>query len=188
MTLSPVFQRFASKLAAVSLLAGLVWLMAGGIVLPLTSRLAEAREQIGQERQLLGRLLDEARALSARAVSPQVSPTGAAFLRGDSSAERFASLQARVEAVAAQSEVRLSSLQPTGELEQAPLRLIGLRVVATGAMEDLQRFLHELESGQPYLFVPSLEATPPAQERDPNGELEMRIVISGAVPTGRASP
>lgn len=188
MTLSPMVRRFASKVAAVSLLAGIIWLIAGGIVLPLMARLADARDQIGQERQLLGRMLDEARAMSLRAASPQTSPASAAFLRGDSSAERFASLQARVEAVAAQSGIRLASLQPTGEQEQAPLRLFGLRVVATGAMEDLQRFLHELESGQPYLFVPSLEASPPAQERDPDGELEMRIAISGGVPAGRPSP
>ena len=184
MTLGGGAARAVSKAAAVALLMAVVGLGAVVVVMPLLTRLADAREQIDQERLLLGRLLDEARTLTSQTTATDVSADEAIFLAGASDAERLASLQARVEAVAGEAQVQLKSLQPTGTQTQGPLEIVGMRVVAGGTIETLQAFLHGLEAGRPGLLVASLDVAPPAQDREATGELDMRLSISGAVPSG----
>jgi hypothetical protein len=174
--------RILSKAAAVSLLLGGIWLGAALFVLPLVTRLSDAREQIGQERVLLGRLLEEARRLTSRTSAQTEDGDTSLFLPAGSDAEKISALQARIEQVAADTQVQLKSLQPTGEQTQGSLQIVGLRAVAGGSIESLQAFLHAMEAGRPGLIVTTLDMAPPAQERETNGELDMRFSVSGAVP------
>ncbi len=96
-------ERGVSKVAAVGLLLGVIWFIGAILVEPLTARLSDAQDQIAQERQLLGRLLAEARGLSAR---PAEDASGEpALLPGETEAEKIAALQSRVETVAASAGV-----------------------------------------------------------------------------------
>lgn len=172
-------ERGVSKAAAVGLLLGVIWFIGAILVEPLTTRLSDAQDQIAQERQLLGRLLTEARGLSAR---PAADASGEpALLPGDTEAEMIAALQSRVETVAASAGVLLSSVQPTAERSQGRLRLIGLRAIASGSIEDVQRFFHAIEHGRPALIIESLDMAPTARGPEVNGELDLRISIMGAV-------
>jgi hypothetical protein len=179
MTAFVALERSVSKAAAVGLLLGVIWFIGAILVEPLTARLSDAEDQIAQERLLLGRLLMEARGLSAR---PAEDASGEpALLPGDTEAEKIAGLQSRVETVAASAGVLLSSVQPMAERSEGRLRLIGLRAIASGSIDDVQQFFHEIELGRPVLIIQSLDITPTARGPEVNGLLDMRISIMGAV-------
>lgn len=170
-------ERGVSKVAAVAMLLGLIWFIGAEIVQPLIVRLADAQDQIAQERQLLGHVLAEVRGLSARpAEDASGEPT---LLAGDTEAEKISALQSRVETIAANTGVLLSSVQPTAERTQGRLRLIGLRAIASGSIEDVQQFFHAIESGRPALIIQSLDMAPTARA-ETNGVLDIRISIMGA--------
>jgi hypothetical protein len=182
MTFAGPAGRILSKAAAVVLLLGGIWLGAALFVMPLVTRLSDAREQIGQERVLLGRLLEEARRLTSQTSAQSEGADTSLFLPAGSDAEKLSALQARIEQVAAETQVQLKSLQPTGEQTQGSLQIMGIRAVAGGSIDSLQAFLHALEAGRPGLIITTLDMAPPAQERDTNGELDMRFSVYGAVP------
>lgn len=186
MTLNPALERMVSKTVAAGLLLAAIWFVSAAVVAPLISRLGDAQDQIAQERQLLGRLLEEARTISARPASQDSGEPG--FLAGETDAEKISALQSRVEAVAAATGVRLSSLQPMPETSQGPLRLISLRAVAAGSMDQVQRFLHGLEGGPPSLMIQSLDIGPTARTSEPTGELDLRLNIVGVVPGDGVQP
>ena len=183
MSLSSAVERMASKAAALGLLVGLVLLGFAVVVEPLTARRSGALDQIGQERVLLGRLLAEAKTLSARPGVSGAVATEPGFLTGSTDAEKIAALQARVEAVATTSGVSLTSLQPSAERSEGLLRLIGLRAVAAGTMDDVQRFLHGLEEGRPSLTIEAIDLAPSARTAD-SGTLDVRLSIVGVAPAG----
>lgn len=172
--------RIISKAAAVAILLGGVWLGGSVLVWPLVTRLTDARDQIEQERVLLGRLLEEARTLTSQTAAQDQDPDQSLFLPSGSEAEKMAALQTRIEQVAATAQVQLKSLQPSGEQTQGPLQVVGIRAVASGSIDNLQAFLHALESGRPGLIIAALDVAPPVQEREANGALDMRLSVSGA--------
>jgi hypothetical protein len=188
MTPSPRVQRALSKIAAIGILAGLVWIGVSAIIIPLAARLSDAEDDIAQERLLLSRLLDEAHALAEPRAAGDTNLD--AFLAGKTEAERTAALHAHVETLAASSGVRLTSLQPTGQRASAPLNIIGLRAVAAGSTEALQRFLHGLEAGTPAVIIEAIDiASSSLSHDDASGALDMRLTISGAAsPAAEASP
>lgn len=180
--MSTSIRRLLSKASALLILLGMI----GGVVMfviePMTTRLATAREAIGQERKLLAALLDEAR-LQAAARSAKGKGDVSVLLAGDTDAERIAGLQARLEAVAVDAGVRLTSSQPTPERVAAPLRILGIRAQLGGSIEALQLFLHRIEAERPDLLVDSLEIVPSAPSSDGRpDDLEMRLTVAGGTP------
>lgn len=187
MTLSSAVERLASTAAALGLLVGVLLFGFAVIVEPLTARRSGALDQIEQERVLLGRLLAEARALSARSGVTDVGAKESGFLAGSTDAEKIAALQARVEAVATASGVGLTSLQPSAERREGLLRFIGLRAVAAGTMDDVQRFLYGLEDGRPSLTIEAIDLAPSARTVD-SGTLDLRLSIVGVAPAEAVQP
>lgn len=187
MTMSSGMEHVASKAAALGLLAGLLLFGFAVIVEPLTARRADALDQIEQERVLLGRLLAEARVLSAQSGVGELSPTEPGFLNGLTDAEKIAALQARVEAAAAASGVSLTSLQPNAERTEGSLQFIGLRAVAAGSINDVQRFLHALEGGRPSLMIEAIDVGPSARTAE-SGTLDLRLSVVGVAPAGGLQP
>jgi hypothetical protein len=184
MTLDGTSGRIISKTAAVAILLGGIWLGVSVLVWPLVTRYTDARDQIEQERVLLGRLLEEARTLTSQTTAQDADPDQSLLLPPGSEAEKTAALQTRIEQVAAAAQVQLKSLQPSGEQTQGPLQIMGIRAVASGSIDKLQAFLHALEAGRPGLIITSLDVAPPVQERDSNGVLDMRLSVSGAARPG----
>ena len=189
MTGSSVLVRLASKVAAVGLLIVLVWFVAAVAVNPLMDRLSDAQDGIAQERVLLGHLLQAVRAITKNTGQPAPRVETANFLAGETDAEKIAGLQAHIEALAAKSGVRLTSLQPAGERAAPPLRVIGLRTQVGGSIAALQSFLYGLENGRPAVVVEAFDIVPSSLPRDaPGGDLEMRLSVAGVVQIREVRP
>ena len=63
------------------------------------------------------------------------------------------------------------------------LHMLGIEVQMSANIEQLQRILYAVETGKPYLFVETLQVTPPATYAggDPKSEslLEVRVGLAG---------
>ncbi|MBY0226288.1 MAG: type II secretion system protein M [Hyphomicrobium sp.] len=175
-------QRSLSKISAVTLLVASLWLLANAVLLPLLARLADAQDQIVEERRLLGALMREARQLTLTPSTP--ASDGDLLLPTGSDAAVMAALQSRIDSTAAKTSVSLTSVQPRDVQAQGQLQFFALQVAATGSMDALQAFLHAVESGRPALIIRSLDLAPPARMRDAGALLDMRIEVVGAVATG----
>lgn len=169
-----------SRLLALLILAIVVasiYLMA---VRPLTDRIAEAQEEIGQQRLLLGKLLAKAkdRTVGAVAPGPGFAP---GFLDGGTEAARLAALQSYIEAAAENVGVRITSSQATPGRTEDRLAIIGVQVQASGGIAQLQGLLHALETGAPTLIVEQVDLVrSPVAAGEPERDLDLRMVVLGA--------
>jgi general secretion pathway protein M len=81
----------------------------------------------------------------------------------------------------------LRSVQSLPSLAGENLTRIGLRVVMTGTLGPMIHVLHELESGEPYLFVENLQIKSTTRRRRRTqqkavGKLSIRFDVHGYLP------
>jgi hypothetical protein len=179
-------RKFVSKTMALALLATAGLLAYALVVEPLVSRFSDIREQIAEQRQLLGRLTTAAsREGQAREFDSlaKARTGGAIFLTGNSDAVRIAELQSLVGTITEAEGVAIKSTRAVPARERDGLRLLGVEAQMSANIEQLQRILHNLETGRPYLIVDTLQITPPALLSDDNPSagttLEVRLGLLG---------
>lgn len=184
--------RFLSLLGKVTALAMLglalfaVYLI---VAAPVVGRLSGLRERIEEQRSLLGRYLAAA-GMEKEADRIDLQSKSAAgsrvFLPGNSDAVRLAQLQSLASRVAQAEGVTVRSARSLQPRERDGVKFLGIEAQLSCTIEQLQRIVHTLESDQPYLFIDTLQVTPPraAPEQDPMAaaRLDVRIGVLGAVP------
>jgi general secretion pathway protein M len=113
-----------------------------------------------------------------------LSPPGSPFLEGPTVTVASAALLQRVSSAitAAGGSVVSSEVEQGG----APSKDGYLKIIATCEIqqESLQRLLHDLEAGMPFLFLDQVIVQAPAASEE-NGRLSVRLSVSGLWPGGR---
>lgn len=145
----------ASKLMALGLL---LLLIAAAVLVPLEliSRFTDGEDSLLESRKLLGRIEASVREMQARATAEgerQQTPGADLFVGGTSEGVALAALQTRLAAIAAAAGLRLQSAGELPARTEGALRLIGLRIDMTAAIEPLVEVLHRIETTQPIMLV-----------------------------------
>jgi general secretion pathway protein M len=184
-------REIASKLLALSLLG---FVTAAGyyiLVEPFVGQLLSSREQIQEQRQLLARLSTTAQQQSADRDNRPASQAAydALVLVGSSDAIRVATLQSLIGRIAVAEGVDVASTKAMPPREIEGLRLLGVELQLSATIEQLQRILFKLETGQPYLFVDGLRITSPpliaGAEREAQTILSVRLALLGIAASGK---
>lgn len=182
----------ASKVVALTLLIGFVWLALTAVVMPLAAAHAELEDAIATERALLGRLIAAERRLAASAPgsdSNLAANPGPAHLEGESDGIRLAGLQAKLGAMVSAAGLRLDSTQAVQPREEGALRLIGVQTQLAVGLATLQRLLVDIEAAEPPLFVDTVQIStrsgPGEQVQD---LLDVRLIVLGAAPPAKGGP
>jgi hypothetical protein len=171
----------------------LLFLVVAGLamttVVPLTSRVAELREEVEAERIVLGRF---AAVAARRGETAEYERIGRAalesgtYLKGESEALVAAGLQTTLAQLAAAGRVRFASTRALPPRERDTMRLIGVSVQFKAEIDQLRALLFRIESHRPFLFVEGLQVRPvsPFSQSSPelNGLLDVRLDVFGAPP------
>lgn len=149
----------AQRLAALSLLVAALGAGYALVIGPAWDHVSGAREQIEDQRVLLGRLkmvADRgAHAAELQRIADAV-PLSRLVLKGDTEAIQLAGLQAMVGDAAFKQGIRVASARALPASERDGVRLIGLRFDVRGELAALQALLHRIESMEPSLLVDGL--------------------------------
>jgi hypothetical protein len=175
--------RLAGRLAALSLLLGVIAAVAMLAVVPVVSHIRDQQHEITEQRQLLGRL--DAFNATRQSAEAEASRSEAAiksgvFLEGGTDALRTASLQALITEMAGKHGLRLSSSRTLAVEEENGLRFIGVQIELDADLARLQRLVLALEAQRPVLFIRTLQIAPSAVRRPGSDELRVRLGIAGA--------
>lgn len=182
--MSGSFGNIVSKLLALGLLAGVVFAVVAGALLPVAARYQDAEQRLADGRQLLGRYL--ARSVTdveAERDGQRIAPA-TPYLSGDSDALRLASLQAVLSEAAQAQGIRLASSRAMDASDRGGVRLLGVQVQLSTELDQLQKLLYDLEVQRPGLFVEQLHIL-----RGPDGgtvplpSLDVTFVVAGAAPS-----
>ena len=142
----------------------LLFVALGGVyfvaVSPLLGLYAERADVLENRRMLVPRLraaADELPALRARVEQLRAAAgTRKITLDGASDAIAAATLQSRIEELAASAGATIGSTESLPAEARAGYRRIGLRYVLSGSYETLVKFLAKLESATPPLVIDNL--------------------------------
>jgi general secretion pathway protein M len=181
-----------SKFAAIGILAGLVYGFVATIAGPIAAEHADLKDGIETQRALLGRLnaaASEAKAAQTSGVPGNQIAKGPIFLDGESDAIRIAGLQSKLGEAAQEIGARLSSTQAVQAREEKDVRLVGVQTQLSTTLEQLQKFIHGLETARPLLFVDSLHVSRgPDRDGQEVSDLDVRLVVLGATPLEKGQP
>lgn len=151
---------FASKIAALAILAVIVALPYVLIVAPIMAEKEIYRVSIAQSKELIDRYRDrlvDTNALRAKLREREGEKTlSGAFLKTGSSSLAAAELQGRVGRLVKSTNGRLTSTQSVPSTGKEAFQRVTVRAdvkVSTSALRDV---LYQLESGTPYLMVDNL--------------------------------
>ncbi len=170
-----------SRTAALALALGLPALLIFGAVLPMQERLQTLDEEILGLEQQITRFQEQLTRAEPRTL---IEITDSALLDGASEASAAAQLQDLVDRAvsAAGSEVESIRVEPTRPFEDRDGAVkVPITVELTTDMPALQRLLHRVESGTPYLFVDRLAARALRRGSEPEEavEVSLSLQISG---------
>jgi general secretion pathway protein M len=164
---------------------------AGFLVMPVQAFFAERDAQIVSQRALLARFaavagLQTRVEAAAREADAQVE-TGE-FLAGSNEGVIVADLQTHLKTIAEAGGARLRSVQSLPPKTRDEVRYVGARLDINGPLAAIQRTLHALESGTPYLFVDAavVRVAPPTNAQVPNATpqepvIDAQLDVFGAV-------
>lgn len=170
-----------SRAAALALALGLPALLVFGAVLPLQERLQTLDEEVvGLEAQI-ARFQEQ---LTRAEPRTEIEILDNALLDGASEASAAAQLQDLADRTvsAAGSEVESIRVEQTRPFQDGTDAVeVPITVELTADMPALQRLLHRVESGTPYLFVDRLAARAVRRGSDPEAavEVSLSLQISG---------
>ena len=182
---------FAAKIVALGIL-GIV-LLAGNqfVVQPLLAAYRNNNDSIARSNELLQRyhaLIAEQPKLMERLTALESNDThGAVYLEETSDALAAAELQdLATEAIEiAGGEIRSAQSLPAIDIEGGPaLRKAGVNLRFSTDIDGLAEALHELESGEPLIFIDLLQVSAEGSRREKENEetaqkLDVRLQISG---------
>ena len=177
------------KIAAIALLGGILYAVAALVIGPVMTHYADLEDGIATQRTLLGRLMEAASAAEAAQPGNKAGPGSAStYLDGESDAIRLAGLQSKLSETAQGIGARLSSTQVVPSRVQNGVRLAGVQTQFSASLADLQKFLFELETSSPKLFVETLSVSRgPDRSSGEVRDLDVRLVILGATPPDAAA-
>jgi general secretion pathway protein M len=141
---------FAAAHLAVGLAAYWLWLM------PVWEIFADRDAQIAKQHTLLGRLEDVA---SHDGTVQELVRNAASefdrgeFLVGPNDGVVGADLQTHLKAIAEAGGAKLQSVQSLPTTHDGGVKYVGARIELVGSLAAIQRAIHALETGKPYLFV-----------------------------------
>ncbi len=170
-----------SRTAALALALGLPALLVFGAVLPMQERLQTLDDEILGLEQQITRFQEQLTRAEPRTL---IEIADSALLDGASEASAAAQLQDLVDRAVSEagSEVESIRVEPTRPLEGRDGAVqVPITVELTADMPALQRLLHRVESGTPYLFVDRLAARALRRGSDPEEavEVSLSLQISG---------
>ncbi len=185
--MTPFLGGLISKAFALAILAGIILLAYVVVVAPIADGWAASSRQIEEKRAELGHLTAALRAPEQRAAvgETEIHPLNFSLLEGESDQIRAASLQARVDAVAANEGIRLSSVTVLPPRMENGLRLVGIEVQVQTGMKQLQSLLYTLETQKPPLFVGMLQISRAPDSAVRGGALDTRMTLFGATAKGK---
>jgi hypothetical protein len=151
-------------------------------VLPVREFFAERDARIASQRTLLSRLSAIAAQqprvqAAAREADAQVEH--GEFLIGTNEGVIVADLQTRLKAMAEAAGARLRSVQSLPPKTHDEVRYVGARLDVYGPVAAIQRTLHAVEAGTPYLFVSAavIRAAPPINTQGlPNAPAQEPVI------------
>ena len=144
------------RTAAFGLLVAVLAVLTFGVAKPIVHRFAELVASIEEQQQQLEQFTAAAaqdvtvRSLEQRRVAEFALGE---FLPGDSETAVQTNLQTTVAGIAQANGVRILSARRLPERERAPFKLAGLGISLVTDIGSLQKLLHAIETGRPYLFV-----------------------------------
>jgi hypothetical protein len=176
---------------AVNLVAGLA--LYGLVVAPVWALFSARDATIADQRVLLARLA----AMAGQEPNVQAAARDTAeelkrgeLLIGPNDGVINADLQTRLKTMAMQAGARLRSVQGLPATTSEQLRYAGARLEIQGTLRSIQRALHAIESGRPYLFVTAaaLKLAPGAHNPREEPLIEARLDVLGAMQIEERAP
>lgn len=181
--------RIARQFLAVALLVASIVAAYGLVVSPAWQHFADARQQIAEQRILLGRFQEAAgRRAEAEEMlrNASAAPVTRLALRGETEAIQLAGLQSLVGEAASRRGVRLSTARPLPATDSGGLRLVGLRLDLRADFEAILSLLHDIEAMEPTLIVTGLQIRAAGGTSRGDGQdiltLDASISVYGAQP------
>ena len=181
-----------NKLLALVLLGVLAYSAVALVIKPISTQHADLEDGIETQRALLGHL--QAAAEQAKTVhdsKTQLDPAnkGPVFLEGESDAIRISSLQSKLSDAAQSIGARLSSTQAVQARDTNGVRLVGVQTQFSTTIEQLQKFLFDIETARPMMFVETLHVSRgPDRDGQEISDLDVRLVVLGATPREKGQP
>ncbi len=149
------------RLLALSLTVLVLLVLWFGIAAPVLGWYADRTEQLNQREMLAGRMAEVAAArpelqrqaagLSASSAAP------GALLAGETDAVAAATLQERMQDMAAKAGAQLSSVEMLPATQAGQFRRIGLRVAVQAGMANVIHLLELIEQAKPRMLVDELD-------------------------------
>jgi general secretion pathway protein M len=176
---------------ALNLAAGLA--LYGLVIAPVWAMFSERDSNIARQREVLARLT----AMAGQEPSVQAAARDTAdelkrgeLLIGPNDGVINADLQTRLKTMAMQAGARLRSVQGLPATTSEQVRYAGARLDIQGTLRTIERALHAIESGRPYLFVTaaSLKLSPGAHNPREEPLIEARLDVLGAVQIEERAP
>jgi general secretion pathway protein M len=131
-------------------------MIAAFVVMPVEAFFAERDAQIAGQRTLLARfaaIAAQQPRVQAAAQEADAQVEHGEFLVGTNEGVIVADLQTRLKATAEAAGARLRSVQSLPPKTRDEVRYVGARLDVYGPLAAIQRTLHAVEAGTPYLFV-----------------------------------
>jgi general secretion pathway protein M len=152
------------------------------LVMPVQAFFADRDARMASRRMLLARF--DAIAAQQTWVEAAVHEANAQvdhgeFLAGTNEGVIVADLQTRLKAVADAAGARLRSVQSLPPKTHEEVRYVGARLDVYGPLAAIQRTLHAVETGKPYLFVDAavIRAAPPVNMQGlPNATAQEPVI------------
>jgi general secretion pathway protein M len=131
-------------------------MIAALVVAPVQGFFAERAAQIASQRTLLARfaaMAAQQTRVEAAAREAEGQTEQGEFLVGTNEGVIVADLQTRLKTMAEAAGARLRSVQSLPAKTREDVRYVGARLDVFGPIAAIQRTLHAVEAGAPYLFV-----------------------------------
>jgi general secretion pathway protein M len=177
-----------SRALALALLVGAIAIAYLCVVQPIIESGADQRAEISRLEESLTRYRRIAEQRAAReaelAELKQRAATEDGLLRGANETLMAAAIQNRIKALVDAAHGELKSIQILPPQADGRLRRITVRGQIAMTVEAAQRVFHDLESGEPLLFldnvgIRSREETRRRRERTEDGMLDIRLDVYG---------
>jgi hypothetical protein len=173
-----VFSRLAALAFPLAVVA-LGWIF---VFEPIRERSVRLDEDIRVEREVLGRLLSEIDQQAQRASMPARSAGEVVtFLTGGSETARIAELQSHLDHLAREAGLSIASSESVAGRRTDTLDLPGVQITLKGAIVEIQRFLHAIETADPTAVVESVDiVSSPTLQNEAANVLDVRLVVRAA--------
>lgn len=170
----------------------------GFLVMPVQAFFAERDARIASQRTLLARfaaIAGQQMRVEAAAREADAQVEAGEFLVGTNEGVIIADLQTRLKGVAEAAGARLRSVQSLPAKTRDEVRYVGARLDLNGPLAAIQRTVHAVEAGMPYLFVDAavVRVAPAPNAQGPNATAQEPVIdaqldIFGAVQSKVGAP